>query len=162
MKTKITMTLKFHLFCASILTLLLVPSISSFGQNVKVENPNPQVMEWKIGDTIRKALVYIPNAAKTNNTPIIFTFHGHGGNMENMYKTRRFDQLWPEAIFICPQGLNTVGQLTDPEGKFPGWQKGVGADGDRDLKFFDAMLASLEKNYHIDKSRIYVTGHSNG
>lgn len=144
------------------LTILLAPSISSFGQNVKVDSPNPVVMEWKIGDTTRKALVYIPNGAKTNSTPIIFAFHGHGGNMENMYKTRRFDQLWPEAIFVCPQGLNTVGQLTDPEGRLPGWQKGIGAEGDRDLKFFDAMLASLQKNYRIDQNRIYVTGHSNG
>jgi polyhydroxybutyrate depolymerase len=156
------MILRFHLFCTFILAVLLVPSMPSYGQSVKIENPNPQVMEWKIGDTIRKALVYIPNGAKTNKTPIIFTFHGHGGNMENMYKTRRFDQLWPEAIFICPQGLNTVGQLTDPEGKLPGWQKGIGAYDDRDLKFFDAMLTSLQKNYHIDANRIYVTGHSNG
>lgn len=159
---RIAMTLKSHLLYAGILAVLLVSSISSFGQNVKVHNPNPVVMEWKIGDTVRKALVYIPDGAKTTKTPIIFTFHGHGGNMENMYKTRRFDQLWPEAIFICPQGLNTVGQLTDPEGKLPGWQKSVGTDGDRDLKFFDAMLTSLQENYRIDANRIYVTGHSNG
>jgi polyhydroxybutyrate depolymerase len=30
------------------------------------------------------------------------------------------------------------------------------------LKFFDAMLASLRKNYHVDDKRIFVTGHSNG
>jgi polyhydroxybutyrate depolymerase len=130
----------------------------------------PQVMEWNIEGVVRKALVYIPAGAKTKNTPIVFAFHGHGGLVENgpggtmgnMYKTRRFDQLWPEAIFICPQGLNTPGQLTDKEGKFPGWQKSPGDMNDRDLKFFDAMLAKLLKDYKIDKSRIFSTGHSNG
>jgi polyhydroxybutyrate depolymerase len=34
--------------------------------------------------------------------------------------------------------------------------------GDRDLKFFDAMLASLRADYAVDEKRIYATGHSNG
>ncbi len=33
---------------------------------------------------------------------------------------------------------------------------------DRDLKFFDAMLASLEQDYRVNEKRIYATGHSNG
>ena len=148
-----------HISLLAVLLLMFIPCFSQIGT---VENNRPQVMEWKVGDTIRKALIYIPEGAKTNNTPIIFTFHGHGGNMENMYKTRRFDLLWPEAIFICPQGLNTIGQLTDPEGKLPGWQNGMGVNADRDLKFFDTMLAFLIRNYRIDQNRIYATGHSNG
>lgn len=143
-----------------LLLVLLILSISSFGQ--KIGFLAPQVMEWKVGDTMRKALVYIPPGAKTTATPVIFAFHGHGGTMENMFKTRRFDQLWPEAIVICPQGLNTAGQLTDPEGKLPGWQKGIGANDDRDLKFFDTMFAFFQKNYRVDPKRVYATGHSNG
>jgi polyhydroxybutyrate depolymerase len=38
----------------------------------------------------------------------------------------------------------------------------MGAEGDRDLKFFDAVLASLKKDYKVDAKRIYSTGHSNG
>jgi len=122
----------------------------------------PRVMEWTVEGVVRKALVYIPAGAKAQPTPLIFAFHGHGGTMGNMYKTRRFDQLWPEAIFVCPQGLNTPGQLTDPEGKLPGWQKSVSDMNDRDLKFFDGMLATLLKEYKIDKSKVFCTGHSNG
>jgi len=33
---------------------------------------------------------------------------------------------------------------------------------DRDLKFFDAMLAGLRQQFSIDDSRIYSTGFSNG
>ena len=60
------------------------------------------------------------------------------------------------------QGLNTPGKLTDPEGKKPGWQSSAGDQQDRDLKFYDAVLMSLKKDYKVDDKRIYSTGHSNG
>ena len=69
---------------------------------------------------------------------------------------------WPEAISVYMQGLDTPGQLTDPAGTRAGWQAAVGDQGDRDLKFFDAMLAELKKDYQVDTKRIYCTGHSNG
>ncbi|WP_316798464.1 hypothetical protein [Pedobacter frigidisoli] len=50
-------------------------------------------MHWKVNDTIREALVYIPATAKTKPTPVIFAFHGHGGTMENMANTRQFEKL---------------------------------------------------------------------
>jgi polyhydroxybutyrate depolymerase len=43
-----------------------------------------------------------------------------------------------------------------------GWQAMKGGQGDRDLAFFDAMLASLRAEGGIDEKRIYATGHSNG
>jgi len=58
--------------------------------------------------------------------------------------------------------LNTPGRLTDPEGLKPGWQHGAGAEGDRDLHFFDAVLAKLRSDYKVDEKRIYCMGHSNG
>jgi len=121
-----------------------------------------QTLRWTIGDTVRETLVYIPTTAKTQATPVIFVFHGHGGTARNIYRSRGFEQLWPEAIVVCPQGLNTPGQLTDPQGKLPGWQKAPGDQNDRDLLFFDAMLKSLKQDYQIDDQRIYATGHSNG
>lgn len=122
----------------------------------------PKTLEWNINGQVRKALVYTPTAAKNKPTPVIFAFHGHGGTMLNMYRTRGFEKLWPEAIFVCPQGLNTVGMLTDPEGKKSGWVMDDQANNNRDLQFFDAMLKTLRSDYNIDDSRIYATGHSNG
>lgn len=118
--------------------------------------------EWKIDGVTREALIHIPAAAKTNAAPIVFAFHGHGGSMRNSARTFRYHTIWPEAIVVYMQGLNTPGRLTDPEGKKPGWQHSVGAQGDRDLKFFDAVLASLKKDHKVDAKRIYSTGHSNG
>ena len=122
----------------------------------------PERREWIIGGTTREALVYVPAGATTTPTPVIFAFHGHGGNMRNPARAWAYHRLWPEAIVVYPQGLNTPGRLTDPEGLKPGWQHSAGAQGDRDLKFFDAMLASLRQDYRVDNRRIYSAGHSNG
>jgi polyhydroxybutyrate depolymerase len=139
----------------SILTLLLV-----FG--ILLNTSAQEVMHWKVNDTEREAMVYIPATAKTQATPVIFAFHGHGGTASNMFLSRRFEELWPEAIVICPQGLNTPGQLTDPQGNLPGWQRAPGDMNDRDLVFFDVMLKTMRQDYKVDDKRIYATGHSNG
>jgi len=125
-------------------------------------DPTIKVMHWTVDDTDREAMVYIPASAKTQPTPVIFAFHGHGGTMINMFNGRGFEKLWPEAIIVCPQGLNTPGQLVDPQGKMAGWQKTPGDMHDRDLHFFDAMLKTLKQDYNVDVKRIYATGHSNG
>src|SRR5262245_43513791 len=118
--------------------------------------------EWTIEGAQREALIHIPATAMETPAPVIFAFHGHGGTMRNAARMFHYESLWREAIVVYMQGLNTPGQLTDPEGKRPGWQHAVGNQDDRDLKFFDAVLASLKQDYSVDEHRIYSTGHSNG
>ena len=134
--------------------LLIVPRLHA--------NEEPARREWTIDGVTREALVYIPPVAKTTATPVIFAFHGHGGTMAYSERKFNYHTLWPEVMVVYPQGLPTAGKLTDPEGKKAGWQFAAGDSGDRDLKFFDAMLASLRQDYHVDDKRIFVTGHSNG
>jgi len=122
----------------------------------------PVRQEWTVDGVTREALVVVPESAKTLAAPLVFVFHGHGGNMRNAARTFGLHTLWPEAIVVYPQGLNTPGRLTDPDGKKPGWQGREGLQEDRDLHFFDTMLASLRKDYRVDDRRVYATGHSNG
>ncbi|MEP6668406.1 MAG: esterase [Chthoniobacter sp.] len=122
----------------------------------------PARREWIVDGVTREALVYVPPTAKTAATPVIFAFHGHGGTMAYAERKFSYHTLWPEALVVYPQGLPTAGKLTDPEGKKAGWQFAAGDYGDRDLKFFDAMLIGLRKEYRVDDQRIFVTGHSNG
>ncbi|MBC7369472.1 MAG: esterase [Undibacterium sp.] len=117
---------------------------------------------WTVEGVTREALVALPPDATTKPTPVLFVFHGHGGTMGHAARTMAFHTLWPEALIVYPEGLNTPGTLTDPEGKKSGWQSAAGDQGDRDLKFFDALLASLRREFHIDDRRLYATGHSNG
>jgi polyhydroxybutyrate depolymerase len=118
--------------------------------------------EFKVDGVTRGALAYVPPTAKEKPTPVVFVFHGHGGRAQNAARMFAMNRHWPEAISIYMQGLNTAGRLTDPEGKLPGWQMSPGDQGDRDLKFFDAVLARLKKDYKVDSKRIFSTGHSNG
>lgn len=131
------------------------------GQEAKAAD-EPVRKEWSVDGVAREAMVYVPASAKTNAAPVVFVFHGHGGGMRLTERGWSIHKVWPEAIVVYPQGLNTPGKLTDPEGKKTGWQSAMGLQGDRDLKFFDVMLASLKSDYKVDTKRIFATGHSNG
>jgi len=119
-------------------------------------------MEWNVDGVAREALIYAPATAKTDPCPVVFAFHGHGGTADRAAAKFAYHEHWPEAIAVYMQGLNTPGLLTDPEGKRSGWQSTIGDQQDRDLKFFDAVLSDLKKDYKVDDKRIYATGHSNG
>jgi polyhydroxybutyrate depolymerase len=103
----------------------------------------------------------MPPKADKEACPVVFAFHGHGGTMKNTAEKFAIHMHWPEAICVYPQGLKTVTK-NDPEGLRPGWQNAPGLHGDRDLKFFDAMMKTLKADYQVDAKRVYVTGHSNG
>ncbi|BAV05019.1 polyhydroxybutyrate depolymerase [Filimonas lacunae] len=120
------------------------------------------VKQWEVNGVAREALVYIPVSAKSRPTPVIFLFHGHGGNMQEILRNHDFEKLWPESIVIAPQGLKTPGQLVDRAGNYSGWQQAPGDSNDRDIHFFDEMYRSLTEEYKVDKKQVYVTGHSNG
>jgi polyhydroxybutyrate depolymerase len=121
----------------------------------------PKTRTWDVDGVKREAIVYAP-AKGAAAPPVVFVFHGHGGAAKGVATRWAVHKHWPEAVTVYPQGLKTPGKLTDPEGKKSGWQHGVGDQKDRDLKFFDAMLASLKKDHGIDAKRVYATGHSNG
>lgn len=118
--------------------------------------------KWTVDNIERQAIIYIPANATSQSTPVLFDFHGHGGNMQNEFDAHHFEKLWPEAIIIVPQGLKTPGQLVDRAGNYSGWQSGPGTEGDRDLHFFDTMTQYLIRNYTINQKQIFATGHSNG
>jgi polyhydroxybutyrate depolymerase len=119
-------------------------------------------LELAVDGVSRSGFVYAPTKAKEEPTPVVFVFHGHGGTAFQAGRSFAMHKHWPEVISVYLQGLNTPGKLTDPEGKKPGWQHGAGAEGDRDLKLFDAVMANLKENYKVDVKRVFSTGHSNG
>jgi len=118
---------------------------------------------FTIAGVERQAIVYA-NSKPTGGAgaPVVFVFHGHGGNAQNAARRFRIHELWPEAVVIYMQGIPGVQGITDPEGTRNGWQKNPGELGDRDLKFFDAALELAQKKYKADPNRVYVLGHSNG
>lgn len=147
----------------NLLRLSLVLALLSFGPLAHgASESGLQTMDLTVDGVSRTALVYAPPVGTSTSLPVVFVFHGHGGTSRNAVNTFGITHLWPEAISVYPQGLDTPGQLTDPDGLRSGWQKAMGDQGDRDLHFFDAILTRLKKDYPVDPKRIYCTGHSNG
>jgi polyhydroxybutyrate depolymerase len=110
-------------------------------------------LTWNVDGVQREALVYAPPAAGAK-APVIFGFHGHGGTMRTASVAMHFQDVWPEAVVVYPQGIPTATRV-DLAGRHSGWSA-------RDLKFFDAMLATLRTKYRIDDKRVYTAGFSNG
>lgn len=119
----------------------------------------PVKREWTVDGVKREARVVVPADGPKR---LVFDFHGHGGTARHAAQRHALHAVMPDAVVVYPQGLNTPGQLTDPEGKKTSWQLQPGGQSDRDLKFFDAVLADLLKDHAIDPKRVYATGHSNG
>ena len=116
-----------------------------------------------VDGTQRIAIVFADSSPiGSSSRPLVFVFHGHGGNAQNAARRFRIHELWPEAVVVYMQGIPGVVGITDSEGKLNGWQKAPGEVADRDLKFFDAALDRMRTKYKIDLKRVYVLGHSNG
>lgn len=144
--------LTWHLFA-----LLLLAVFTPFARAAE-----PETMSWNVSGVERHALVYAPTTlTKHLGSPLVFVFHGHGGNMRNIARTMPIQNVWPEAIVVYPQGVPTPTKI-DPDGKKDGWQRSPGDQGDRDVRFFDAILISMHKKFAVNDKRIYVTGFSNG
>jgi polyhydroxybutyrate depolymerase len=120
----------------------------------------PAPTKFSIDGIEREALVFLPPTIE--KAPLVFAFHGHGGNMYFAARGMAFHKAWPEAIVVYPQGLPTPGIVLDRQGKKPGWQREAGQEDDRDLKFVDAILKVLREKYSLDENRVYATGFSNG
>jgi polyhydroxybutyrate depolymerase len=89
--------------------------------------------------------------------PVVFAFHPFGMNAPYMQGRAPIGRAWPEAIAVYPEG-----SARDSNNITPSWQGRPGELGDKDLKFFDAMLAWLDTNACPDRARVFVLGYSNG
>lgn len=120
----------------------------------------PESKTYQVDGVDRRALIFAPSK-KSAHPPLVFGFHGHGGTAKNSASKFDLQSHWPEAVVVYMQGLATR-TSRDPQGLRAGWQNLAGADGDRDLKFFDAVLEDVTHRLSIDPKRIFAMGHSNG
>jgi len=148
MKEVATMKFRFALAVVA----LAASACSTFAQGT--------VMNFNVDGVKRQALVFAPKEGRAK-APLVFAWHGHGGNMHRASQQMHVQTLWPEAFVVYPQGLPTVSG-GDPQGQFPGWQAEAGTNNDRDLKFFDVMLKTLRQQFSVDEGRVYSMGFSNG
>ena len=89
--------------------------------------------------------------------PVVFALHPFGMNAQYMQTRAPIGRAWASAITVFPDGSVVPGGNMAPS-----WQGRLGDRGDRDLAFFDAMLAWLDEKGCIDRGRVFVLGYSNG
>ncbi len=138
--------------------LMLLAALSPFGLGASQRQLPVETIQI---DGVAREFVAIRRGSKEKPAPVVFAFHGHGGNMRNAARSFRYHELWEDATVVYMQGLNTPGR-TDPEGKKPGWQKVIDDQNGRDLRFFDSLLTKLRAEGRVDEQRIFCSGHSNG
>ena len=135
-------------------------TLTIVGLTITPARVRADVMKWTVDGAAREAIVVSPSKQDASGkAPLIFAFHGHGDTMQGAAGGMRLEKYWPEAIVVYPQGLPT-NPAADPEGW--GWIYNADADGQRDVQFVDAMLATLRTKFKVDDRRIYATGFSNG
>jgi polyhydroxybutyrate depolymerase len=119
----------------------------------------PELRTIKVDGVEREALISAPTSAKAS--PLVFAFHGYGGNMRKAASNFRLHEHWPEAVVVYLQGLPSLNPK-DPSNQRPGWDVMRPPADNRDVKFVDALLADLKKSYKIDEKQVFAMGHSNG
>lgn len=117
--------------------------------------------EWE-GRT-RRFLVYYPDAVHQDKTlPILFVIHGGGGTAEALIASTRgrFNELADTDGFVVvyPEGIEK--QWNDGRevaGIATAWDENVD-----DVGFIGDIVARLDVNLELDRTRIFTTGISNG
>jgi len=141
---------------AAAAALLALPATTGAGSRAGI------AMHWTIDGVQREAIVFAPVPTSGAVRPaVVFAFHGHGGTAQRAARQMHLQSVWPQAVVVYAQGLDSPTPL-DPSGLQPGWQFKSGDSNGRDLKLFDAMVATVKQRYRIDPRRIYTTGFSNG
>jgi polyhydroxybutyrate depolymerase len=124
--------------------------------------PGPQVREIEAAGLERSYRLRVGSAVgPEGRAPLVFAWHGFGGSADRFEGVIRPDRDWPEAIVVTPRGNSRRFSRFGPVSR-PGWQTAEGELRDRDLAFFDAMLAELSSTGCVDPARVYSTGFSNG
>jgi poly(3-hydroxybutyrate) depolymerase len=107
--------------------------------------------------TMRDYYIQIPTGYDSSKAyPVLFGGGGCGGNLVSNGSSGGFAVLGGNQTQAIQIGMSYV------------WPQGGGACFDDngadtpDLPYFDAMLAEVEKNYCVDKGKVFVGGYSSG
>jgi len=107
-----------------------------------------------VDGTERTYFVHVPPSYDgTTRTPVVFDFHGLGGNGQMWRTASRWAQYADTAGYIAvyPSGIEN------------GWNAGICCnDETTDVAFVRAMIDTLDNDGCIDTKRVYATGCSNG
>lgn len=124
----------------------------------------------EVGGIDRNFHVFVPSGYDENvSVPLVFMFHGSGGNGNATYQSSGWKEIAEQQNFICvfPTGLeyfivslNTIQTKWSSTGLDGELEEGVEVVDD--IPFVTGMLDQLTATFNIDERRVYASGFSNG
>jgi polyhydroxybutyrate depolymerase len=127
--------------------------------------------EIVVGGVTRYFRFYVPSGL-AERPPVVFLLHGGTQSMRKIFRANAGgSQTWQEVadeerfLLVAPNGTNA--RTADARGDDQNWndcrsglaEHGAGAD---DVGFITALIDWADRAVGIDRSRVYVTGASNG
>jgi len=119
--------------------------------------PGDSTRTLNVGGVNRTYVLHVPSTYTGNAAvPLLFDFHGLGGNGQNERNSSSFVAVTQaeSVIMAFPSGTS--------DGSGNGFNVGTCCASGDDVGFTRAIVAEIESLACIDKKRIYVTGFSNG
>jgi len=133
--------------------------VSSLTKTKSVENGDR--FEMEVNGETREYFITLPkNYDNTKPYKLLFAMHCMGSNAED-FVHHYADQDHPSPYY-GQQKLDKEGDyiFVSPRGDIDGMPWSMSSD--KDHKFIDQLLTTLEENYCIDTSRVFMTGFSFG
>jgi len=149
-------------------TLLLALTSDVFGVGLPAQGVAPsgtykQFMDVRVGGFRRNYLVHVPEGYDgTEALPLVVVLHGGFSSARKMAKQSGFSQLANREGFLVayPNGIGLFGLLRHwNSGHCCGKARKKAID---DVEFVSNVIGEVVGSLRVDKSRIYLVGHSNG
>ncbi len=113
-------------------------------------------------DGVQRSAILVAPSSGSGSHPVVMAFHGHGGNARHAMSKYQLEKRWPEAYIVYGQGLPSRSARFPDWKDANGWQLAPGEEGDRDVKYVDALLQQLALRKDADLKHVFYLGHSNG
>jgi polyhydroxybutyrate depolymerase len=141
--------------------------------------PDPNLLNYaagknsysiQISGSDRNFHVHVPASYDGNSAvPLVFMFHGSGGNGNNTYSNSGWKEVAENEGFIAVFPTAMVYFVEALQREQTKWSS-IGLDTELapgtkiqdDIPFVQNMLAKLRTTFKIDESRVYASGFSNG
>ena len=142
--------------------LLFAFNSDAFGQRFREQRVPSHLTEKKLKVDALERTYYLfapNNLPGGKKVPLLFVFHGGGGNAISMDRRLGFTQLARREKFL----------VIYPAGIGRNWNDGRKTTRTRahreninDVAFVEKMITDISKDFRVDEKRIYATGASNG
>jgi polyhydroxybutyrate depolymerase len=140
------------------LLLLIVVALSAC--TPKIVSGGTSLRTLNYDGLLRSYHLHVPDMLPADKAaPLVFVFHGSGGNGYGMESFSKFSQIADREGFI----------VVYPDAEAKNWNDGrecphIRSQADKvdDVGFVGALITVVSKLHKIDAKRIYATGFSNG